>query len=466
MREIKTSEIAFGKPLPYDLYDGHGELFRRAGHVLQPMELEESWERLRKGVFTDAPVDTGRLRIGQVLDENVHDPSGRLLLAKGTQLNQRHIELIRKFCSVAPMASDEPIASRRPPNTPPEEYETRNTRRLDEQVLSRGIDTGFPKTVTICDARLPLESLLEACERYEKVWDRSAARYAQFAEDMLAGRSVAPNDADALLDDFIRAGSRDRSLPLLMLKRELAQDDYMHTHALNVAVLSMSVALRMGYGERAIKQLGIGALFQDIGMLRIPREVRLATRPLNDEEWAEVRCHPIYTIDTLERSGIRATTSLFVGYQSHERADASGYPRRRDARFIHPLSQLAGLTDAYAAMTEPRPHRPAMLPYEAVKTILLDTKHQRFNPQIVRALLDCVSLFPVGSLVELTDGSSARVVRANPGQHTLPVITPVRSDGRPTGQEIDLAGQGDLAIARPLADGESGGDPAAQQPAA
>ncbi len=466
MREVQATELPFGKPLPFDLFDGQGGLFRRAGHVLQPIELEESWERLRAGLFTHTANNLKQLCVGQVLEENVHDAHGRLLLKKGTQLNGRHLELIRKICKSTPLASDVRPLRLRPRGVPADNYETKGSRRLDEQVLSRGIDLALPQPGVNHEAQMPIDALLEAQLRYERVWDTSAARYAQFAEDMLAGRAINPKDADALLDDFIRACWRDRSLPLLMLKRTLGQDDFLHTHALNVALLSMSVAIRLGYGEQAVKQLGVGALFQDIGMLRVPRDVRLATRPLSDEEWAEVRCHPIYTIDTLERSGIVATTSLFVGYQSHERADASGYPRQRDARFIHPLSQLAGLTDAYAAMIEPRPHRPAMLPYEAVTTILRDTKHQRYNPQIVRAFLDCTSLFPVGSCVELSDGSAARVVRSNPGQHTAPVVTPLDHAGRPTGDEVDLARQPELRVVRPLAEHEVARPAKADQSAA
>lgn len=101
-------------------------------------------------------------------------------------------------------------------------------------------------------------------------------------------------------------------------------------------------------------------------------------------------------------------------------------------------------------MTRPRPYRPAILPHEAVKQILVNTRRNRFDRAIVRAFLDAVSAFPIGSLIELEEGVRGQVVRANPGAHTRPVIVVVGPDGNPTDSVIDLSKETHLEVVRAL----------------
>ena len=102
-------------------------------------------------------------------------------------------------------------------------------------------------------------------------------------------------------------------------------------------------------------------------------------------------------------------------------------------------------------MTRPRPHREASTPYVAAKIILQSAAAGQFDREIVRALLDCISLFPVGSHVTLNDGSLARVVRANPGLHTRPVVEMVDAEAANDIRSapiavIDLSAEADLRV--------------------
>ena len=109
---------------------------------------------------------------------------------------------------------------------------------------------------------------------------------------------------------------------------------------------------------------------------------------------------------------------------------------------IHQFAQILSIADSYAAMTRDRPHRRALSPYVAARTILHDGADGRFDRTLVRACLDTISLFPIGSRVALNDGTFARVLRANPGLHTKPVVEEIAPDGCPIGQIIDLSSEG------------------------
>jgi len=144
------------------------------------------------------------------------------------------------------------------------------------------------------------------------------------------------------------------------------------------------------------------------------------------------------------------TGARFIAYQAHERGNGSGYPRNRTRRQIHRFAQVVAIADAYAAMTSTRPYRPATSPYEAVTRLLYEGTEERFDRELLRAFLDTVALFPIGSRVELSDGTAARVLRANPGLHTRPVVEEVTADFHPTGNVLDLSEENAPCVVRAM----------------
>jgi hypothetical protein len=103
-----------------------------------------------------------------------------------------------------------------------------------------------------------------------------------------------------------------------------------------------------------------------------------------------------------------------------------------------------------------------MLPYEAVRMILFETARNRFDRAVVRAFLDSLSLFPIGSLVEFSDGRRGRVIRAVPDHHTRPVVEMLDDDNGRGGTILNLSENKHLTIARALpleAEGGTEGKP-------
>ena len=170
-------------------------------------------------------------------------------------------------------------------------------------------------------------------------------------------------------------------------------------------------------------ELGIGCLVHDVGMLSLQRNAYDSNRILSADEFSEVAKHPVFTFELLNRHmNWLPAASRMVAYQIHERCDGSGYPRGRRADQIHELARVAAVADVFVALLSPRPHRPAMLPYLAMEKIVYDTKKGSYDPEVVRALLRTVSLFPIGSWVELNDGRIAQVIRARGGLWDRPVL--------------------------------------------
>ncbi len=242
-----------------------------------------------------------------------------------------------------------------------------------------------------------------------------------------------------MLTPFMEMLTSDSSLLPAITRMKLTPGEYLYQHSLNVALLSMSAAARLGVRKEILLEIGMGAFLQDVGMLEMPEEIRMAPRPLTPEERMLVAEHPHYTLDYLQGIEGLGSISLVICYQAHERANGAGYPHNRPRREIHPYARLVSAADVYTAISSHRPYRPAQAPYEAIVTVLRETGSNLFDRDVIRNLLDCISLFPIGSYVRLSNGQYAKVLRANADQHTKPVIVPLNADGSECDYEIDLA---------------------------
>lgn len=223
-------------------------------------------------------------------------------------------------------------------------------------------------------------------------------------------------------------------------------------HSTNVSVLAVAVGARLGLDADALRDLGTGCLVQNAGMLQLDAGLYEASKILSDGEFVEIAKHPLISTDLLYRNMKEVPLGVrMIVYQIHERCDGSGYPRGITGDKIHPLAKIAAVADAYVALVSPRPHRPALLPYHAMAKMLADVKAGLFDPQAVRALLNTVSLFPIGSYVELNNAWVGKTIRANGAAYDRPIVEVWRRNNLTTApQVVDLAKAPDLKVVKPL----------------
>ncbi|UCE61697.1 MAG: HD domain-containing protein [Phycisphaerales bacterium] len=388
---------------------------------------------------------------------DIYDEDGVLLLAAGVQITPRFLQLLReRGITNLRIGVAKPGAPLSPPARPKEavrpiDMHSPVSRMLDLQLA--GELEKQPELRPVAGWRRPrmsLESL--KAEAALGVSRHSATRAtveevcAHLQRAQKSGERLSNAAIQAAVGRFADMAAQDFDLLPLIISMQKAEDEYLYDHCVNVTLLSMSIANQLGLGHEQIIEIGLGAMLQDIGMLRVPESIRRAPRALTPSERMEIERHPLHTLELLE--GLRGVPRLakMIAYQVHERVDGSGYPRKRSGTEIHQYAKIVAAADAYAAMTRPRPYRPAMLPYEAAKIVLTEGSLNKFDRETVRAFLDTISLFPIGSGVELSNGSRAQVIRANPGVHTRPVIEALDVNGGPTGRIIDLSKVPELKV--------------------
>jgi HD-GYP domain-containing protein (c-di-GMP phosphodiesterase class II) len=229
-------------------------------------------------------------------------------------------------------------------------------------------------------------------------------------------------------------------------------DDMLVAHAVRVGLFSLAIGLHFRYSRKRIFELAHSALLADIGMLRVPPEIVRKTVRLTDPERAEIRRHVTYGLEMCRSiTGVPWLSACTI-HQSHERCDSSGYPEHRPGEAIIPAAKIVAVADVYAALSEERPHRPAMLPCRAMEAVIRMSGMNLLDPECVRGLLRHVSLFPVGSWARLSTGERVRVVAANPDDYMRPVVSVLYSrKGAPVDPfRLDLLKHPQLRLRRPL----------------
>ena len=193
------------------------------------------------------------------------------------------------------------------------------------------------------------------------------AQAATWIYDQVQAKDVVPLvEADAVVRSLTVAmkGSAAMIIPLLRLK---ANDPYNAIHAINVAVLVMALAERMGLGNRDVHEFGMAALLHDLGMAKVPRELVVKPIELTDEERRIIERHPVDGARIILMSDKRMELAAAVAYEHHLRPDGTGYPQGLFRRPMHLASKITRICSVYNALRIPRAHRN---PYPATQALL------------------------------------------------------------------------------------------------
>ncbi|MGB4412147.1 MAG: HD-GYP domain-containing protein [Atribacterales bacterium] len=202
-----------------------------------------------------------------------------------------------------------------------------------------------------------------------------------------------------------------------------AYDSYTYTHSVDVCALSIAIGYQMDFSRDTLIGLGTGSLLHDLGKTRVPIKILNKPGKLTDEEFAEIKKHPTIGYEMLcygfDEVVEPETSRILLNH--HERYDGNGYPRGLKGNELFDLDMICGVSDMYNAMTTDRVYRKA-LPYSEAYEMLLGSIGTYFSMEVVQAFARAVEPYPIGTLVEMSDGRRACVVDNNPAMPTRPVI--------------------------------------------
>ncbi|MBD3422098.1 MAG: HD domain-containing protein [Chitinivibrionales bacterium] len=237
------------------------------------------------------------------------------------------------------------------------------------------------------------------------------------------GHNIDGSQIRQIVSTFVKKFITDKNILLNISNTKPVDKDYLYNHSLNVCLIAINIAASVGFSEEQVVEIGMGALLHDIGMLLIPFSIRNKKGKFNQDEWFEVQKHPILGLHLLECITRLPHSVPIVAYQSHERENGRGYPKRRSKRLIHNYAKIVQIADVFEALSSPRPYRDPHIPYKAMEFSIKMTKQGLISGEFVRAFLMYASLFPVGSLIELSTRQVSKVVQANGASFAKPQIS-------------------------------------------
>ncbi len=397
------------------------------------------------------------LRIGQPLDHDLFDRHGVLLLRGGTVITQRFVDALLargisevSSSSVPTPAETDPVEPASPPqaDTPisrAAKQAWNHVPRNTPDDLTAYALTGRERPPL---TRLSAEHFEDAAAAAERHVRDALDRWAQLGPDLAGGRVDNAGPAAAMLDGLLPAIAADVDLSSVMLRFRGYTTAPILRHGVRCAVMSMHLARQVGYAPDRVVDAGLVGLLADLGMTRVPQHLLDAPRTLTPNEWMEVKRHPAYSADTLEHvQGLRPDIATAV-LQHHERLDGSGYPSGRSGFYTHPLAKLVAVADTYAAVADDRAHRQARSAHHAVRAVLDGVKANRLDRDAGKVLLETVTLFPVGTVVTLSDDTRAVVVRTIDDHPDRPLLQLVDERGELTRRKIDLSVRDELKVVK------------------
>lgn len=178
-----------------------------------------------------------------------------------------------------------------------------------------------------------------------------------------------------------------------------AKDSYTSGHSMRVALLSKEIAEEAGLTDEECDQVYFSALLHDVGKIGVRDEVIRKPDKLTDEEFANIKQHPVLGYQIL--SSIRQSPYLSVGaHYHHERYDGSGYPEGLKGEEIPVIARIIAVADAYDAMTSSRSYRDA-LSKQKVREEIANGMGKQFDPKFASILLTMIDDGTVDMLLKV-----------------------------------------------------------------
>ncbi len=280
----------------------------------------------------------------------------------------------------------------------------------------------------------------------DPAYEESLALTEQTFEDASAGRSVDLATVGKVVQLLIRKVARS-SAALGQILAVKMYENLTYCHSVNVAALSLLIARQLGFDQGLTSAVAEAALLHDIGKTRIPLEILRKPGSLDRRERKLMEAHTVFGAEILvEIDGLLPLTPK-AALEHHRALDGSGYPDLGPEARPHLLSQIVSVADIYEAMTGARSYQDPAMPEQAC-LVLARLAGSKLNTALVKAFVNAISFFPIGSVVRTDRDETGVVVATNPNEPLHPVIALLSGDLQRLPGDVDTSvrdGSGEYA---------------------
>jgi HD-GYP domain-containing protein (c-di-GMP phosphodiesterase class II) len=266
----------------------------------------------------------------------------------------------------------------------------------------------------------------------------------EMVESAKTGRSIntvkSKRAIQFLIDQLIHDDTN-----LMSLTAIKSFDEYTFAHSVNVCILSVALGGGLGLSKKNLSELGYSALFHDIGKVRIPLEILNKPKELDDDEWKQMRKHPVLGVKALlsrralDKFSLRA---MVVAFEHHLKMDLSGYPQLSLKKDLNLYTRIVTIADVYDSMTSGRVYARMPLTPDVALERMMEEAGKTFDPVLLKVFINMLGIYPVGSVVLLDSGEVGVVMKSNPDELSRPEVAIIadRTGKRDKIELVDLTG--------------------------
>lgn len=303
------------------------------------------------------------------------------------------------------------------------------------------------RSVTDAEAPAEKEERLMAAKR---TYAQSVKVAKEILEDMRIGMAVnvrkVKRGVQGIVDQVL---SNESSMVTMTTLRDF--DEYTFTHSVNVSIFSIIIGQRLGLDRLQLYDLGLGALFHDVGKQRLDVDVINKAGGLTDAERAHLNEHPtegLLQLFYMHGFADMPYRQMLVAYEHHMKMDLTGYPHNIRPRQPTLFTRIVAVADSFDAGTSVRSYQYQPWPPDAVLQEMRDNPKRGLDTLLVKVLITATGVYPVGTLVILDTHELAIVAQVNKDPALLhrPIVR-VISD--PVGLPLPVPKTLDLAESDP-----------------
>jgi HD-GYP domain-containing protein (c-di-GMP phosphodiesterase class II) len=248
----------------------------------------------------------------------------------------------------------------------------------------------------------------------------SLQRLVDVLNSVRQGAMLRVPDLEVVVDGMVDSVLRN-STAMALLVRMQQIDDYTHAHSLATSMWALILGRHLGLDKDSLKSLGLGGLLLDVGKTKLPKELLKSTDELTDASRKHLQNHVQFGLEMLRTADPIDPRVLDMVATHHERFDGSGYPNGLKGNQIPVFGRIGGIVDSYAAMTSNRPYGMAMSSYDAMREFK-SLADKTFQAELVEQFIQAIGIFPAGTLVELSTGEIAVVLKEHRTSRLLPEV--------------------------------------------
>lgn len=253
-----------------------------------------------------------------------------------------------------------------------------------------------------------------------KIHSRTRSYVDQALEDVRLGQAVDTEAAREIVSEIANSITHSQHA-LVWLTNMKERDEYTSIHCMNVCVMSVSFGRSLGMDKAELEVLGLGGLLHDLGKMRVPLDILNKPGKLTFEEFEVMKTHPMEGYKMLEEQGDLPSEVLDIVKHHHERRNGKGYPEQLEGDQINNMTRIVAIVDVYDAITSDRCYHDAISPYDALKNMYEWVKED-FDKDMIEKFIQCLGIYPIGSVVELNRGHVGIVVSASKKSKLRPIL--------------------------------------------